>query len=318
MNLFPIQPGRFDFSGSLENVYKIALQTKTDFLKAGPQSDLCLEEYRKQLSPGVFLMPIFLNWKCRLRTGTWEDLNLLSTGLKKEMRRALRYAKKQGLSCFAESPLKVDSFEKFRGFYARVMKEKGYEALLKMEYYQRHLPENLYLFSLLGSDGELLGGMLVDRLSRYKLSTHFKAAVNDKCGFNDLLLENALYELAGKLGIKTLYYGKDFNLRGLENRKPSLFFYKLRWGFTPFVSWNLPTAYVDLSFLKDRQFTYVFFVSAENRPGMVKQSDFRLVMNFVLGESNLEDLKSSLDYLKKNTDYGVRVYDTGWNVLFSQ
>jgi hypothetical protein len=289
-----------------------------DFLKTEPQADICLEKYRENLLPGVFLMPVFINWRGRLPEGNVMSSDLLSVGLKKEIRKALRYAAREKISCSLENPLSLAVFEKFAGFYARVMAEKGYDALLKTEYYQRHKPEDLFLFSLQDSFGRVLGGMLVDRLFSSKLSTHFKAALNDKSGYNDLLLEEALYGLAGRLGISTLYYGKDFNLRGLDSKKPSLFFYKLRWGYRPFISWNLPTAYIDLNFLRDRQFPYVFFVSVENRPEIRKQNDYRPVLNFVLGHSRLEDLFLMLNYLEKAGIFGVKVFDRDWREIYSK
>ncbi len=318
MNFFPIKKNQFDLSGLLEVPYKMALQTKKDYLSMPQRPKICLEEFRGDIEPGVFLMPLFINWRCPLPEGDLMASTLLSIGLKKEIRRSLRYAKVRGLSCNVENPLRVESFEKFRDFYGKVMEEKGYETILKPEYYQRHRPEDLYLLSLLDSAGQILGGMIVNRLSQSKLSTHFKAALPEKNGYHDLIMTEALYRLAATLGVKTLYYGKDFNLRGLDSKKPSLFFYKLRWGYRPFISWNLPTAYVDLRFLSERDISHVFFLSVVNRDGIGSQRDYQLVLNFVLGKTKIDDMTQSLEYLSKNYNYGVNVYDSSWRVLYGK
>jgi hypothetical protein len=298
MNLFPINQGRLDFSLPTIELRNLVLKTKNQYKSTEKRPAVCLEKFQENLTKSEFLMPIFVGWKKAVTASCLLESKEISMERKKDLRRALRNSAALGVKCKTVHPLSGEMKAKFLNYYHQSMEEKGYESLLKEEYFLKNDPTKLYLIYIEDAAGKFCGGQLVNRISKNKLSIHYKAVESNKIGY-DFLLENQLYELAVTNDIKVLRYGKDFNLRGVDGRKSTLFYYKMRFGYQPFFAKSLPIAYVDLSTFSQKTFDYLLFISIDNTPGITDFDLCRYRFNIILGKKQSTDLTEVINYLKK-------------------
>lgn len=258
-----------------------------------------------------FLMPLSITWRKPINGKLIDNCQRISEDRKKVFRTACNQAATKGVKVEVEYPLCENSFKRFKDYYDGYMCEMGYAGLLNDQYFQNKDVERgaIHLFS---AEGEYLGGRLFT-LFQNKMTADFRAVKREnviKEGY-DTLCEKAFYEAAANFNKSYLTLGSEVNLRGVGERKLGLVLNKIKYGYYPHALYFTPRMYVDLSFLKEKEFDLVFFVSVDNESESKETEKLRI--NFVL---NNQDSLDTINTIKSRLgDFEARVYDKNFQLI---
>jgi hypothetical protein len=304
---------KLDFS-DLAKVKRISTGLMQNFrdLKHTSQN-INIQNHRYLSSKSEFLVPAYIMWRKTVAADSLLASADISDKRRAIVRKAISQSEKQGIKYSIVNPLPKGQFLEFLNYYNQFNDLMGYDLNLTVDYYSKHVPENLFLINIHGPGGQYFGGRLIGRYKN-NLSTDYRAVERTKLvkeGF-DTICEKIYYDIAVQCEVKYLGRGKELNLKGLENRSLGMLWNKLKWGYQPTVARIFPRIYVDFSFLNDRNFDLVFFVSLENDSPILSSADERLVFNFVCGDS---PDRQQIESVKEKSPCPIRVWDRDFNLI---
>lgn len=294
-------------------VRKIAKDLIGRFKTAVPElSYVNRQAYRADLPKGVFLMPLFINWRKVVDAPSLLESPAISDKRKKIVRQAISQSEKHGIEYQIINPLPESDFLEFLQFYRHFNQDMHYDLYLDHSYFGKYDPAKLFFVKIVDQDGHFYGGRII-KLGDRKIATDFRAIERTKLikeGF-DTVCEKIYYDLAVQNKAAFMTRGQELNLKGLGNRSLGMLWNKLKWGYKPFVLSHYPRLYVDFNFLKSVDFDLVFFVSIENSDYFYRK-DEQVVLNFVCGKNpDFHEIQS----VKEKSMYQVKVWDMDFNLI---